>query len=98
MSILTQLLKVLFGKPKAISELETPVLDYILTNRGVVLHIEQREQDTYQCTKGSFQFRAGKKVWVRSKGSDLYTISSNNIESFLDAKVAEKLISQNIKK
>lgn len=98
MSILTQLLKVLFGKPKVTQPIETPVLDYILTNRGVVLHIEQRDQDTYQCTKGSFQFRAGKKVWVRSKGSGLYTISTNNIESFLDAKVAEKLISQNIKK
>ncbi|NDB86939.1 MAG: hypothetical protein EB127_30265 [Alphaproteobacteria bacterium] len=96
MSILTHWLKGLFAKPK-VTPIE-PVLDYILTNRGVVLHIEQRDQDTYQCTKGSFQFRAGKKVWVRSKGSDLYTISSNNIESFLDAKVAEKLISQNIKK
>jgi hypothetical protein len=98
MSILKQWLKGLFASPKVTKPIEVPILDYILTNRGVVLHIEQRDQDTYLCTKGSFQFRAGKKVWVKSKGSNLYTISTNNIESFLDAKVAEKLISQNIKK
>lgn len=96
---LTRWLKSLWTKPKSDFK---PKLDFILTKKqgrkgGIVLHIESVTGDTYCCTKGSFRSTPEGLIWVRSKGSRTIDISTSNIETFLDAKAAEKLIQTLIK-
>jgi hypothetical protein len=101
MSKLAQWLKGLWTNP--VKELE---LNFVFTKKkgrkgAVVLHIEQREGETYSCTKGSFKIVEGKLVWVRMKNSDLITLSSSDIDTFLDDRAAETLINKlilNVKK